>query len=392
MKKRKVTKTILLIFIILLICLLILTIAMLKILKKDENLNNTTNINTNENVKDEKLTIQDIIKKYDSTYISNENEYIYVILAKDLFNENGSSNEKFITNLINDLSTFYKTINFYVIDDQKEIEVFAKYDENEKKHQIIINGVENFYSKVDGDAYILVDKSEIVKGSNLATKNYILDTLELNDGYFSYIEDIVGEGKDIGNGYKSYLDDSIKIRTVPTGAVRNIIFTDKYKENITLKLNTSLSLKEVKDLYKRNDFGSVEKGYLGYRQSDLYLFVYKDEISAYTYSYKENKVFEALLKEYLEDQDLDKFVRGLSNKWKAYDNLEYDEESKTAKICYSARGVDINIRENKPSGITFYSNYYFTDYTKSLVKKGIVSFKPNVDLIEKIEIERRNND
>ena len=76
----------------------------------------------------------------------------------------------------------------------------------------------------------------------------------------------------------------------------------------------------------------------------------------------------------------------------AYDSFEYDEETQTAKIMYSTRGVDINIVNNDPKGITFYNNYYLTDYIKGLVKTGVVSFEPDVDLIEKVELERRKND
>ena len=75
----------------------------------------------------------------------------------------------------------------------------------------------------------------------------------------------------------------------------------------------------------------------------------------------------------------------------AYDYFEYDSESDSAEILYSTRGIHIKIENNNPKGITFYSNYYFTDYTKSLVKKGVVSFEPDRDLVEKTELERRKN-
>ena len=67
----------------------------------------------------------------------------------------------------------------------------------------------------------------------------------------------------------------------------------------------------------------------------------------------------------------------------AYDYLEYDKDTQSAKILYSTRGIDINIKNNDPRGITFYNNYYLTDYTKSLIKTGVVSFEPDKDLIEK---------
>ena len=152
-----------------------------------------------------------------------------------------------------------------------------------------------------------------------------------------------------------------------------------------------MSVEKVFELEPDIDFGSVSQGYLGYRQLDYYLFFYNDEVSIYTYSYKKNTKFEELLQEYLKTKDLGKFVKLLSKKWMAYDYLEYDEEKQNARIMYSTRGVDINIENNEPKGITFYSNYYLTDYITSLVKTGVVSFEPDEDLVQKYEFERRNN-
>ena len=58
---------------------------------------------------------------------------------------------------------------------------------------------------------------------------------------------------------------------------------------------------------------------------------------------------------------------------------------------YCTRGIEIDIKGNDPKGITLYSNYYFTDYTKSLVKNGVVSFDGKTDMVEKKELERREN-
>ena len=61
-----------------------------------------------------------------------------------------------------------------------------------------------------------------------------------------------------------------------------------------------------------------------------------------------------------------------------------------AHILYSTRGVEINIENDNIENTTFYQNYYFTNYIKSLVKDGIVKFK-DVDLVEQVEIERRKD-
>lgn len=389
MKKNRIKQKILLVFLILFFCLLFLMIALLKSVEKTQA-NVVVSTNT-EDVEKKELTKKDIIEKYDSKYISEGVDYIQVVLAKNLFNENGSSNQSYIENLMTDLMPFYTPKDYYIVDDEKEIEVYARYNEELEGYEFVINKIEDFYSKVDGEDYVKIDNTHIVYGNLFATDNYLLDKLQMYDFYFSKISENLDEGIELQNGYTSYENGEILIKNAPTGAVKNMILTEGYSEKITTKIHSDMSLKEVIEAEPVYGFGSLEEGYIGYRHRAYYLFFYEDEISIYTYSYEKNKDFENILKMYLESKDLEMFVKRLSKKFMAYDYLEYDKDTQSAKIRYSTRGVDINIKNNDPKGITFYSNYYFTDYTKSLVKSGVVSFEPDKDFVEIVEIERRND-
>ena len=389
MKKNRIRQKILLIFIILFFCLLFLMFALLKTV---ENEVANTDMPSNTVDEEKKITKKDIIEKYDSKYIREGVDYLEVVLSKGLFEEDGSSNQKYIESLMTDLIPFYTPKDYYIIDEEKEIEVYARYNEELEGYEFLINKVENFYDKVDGDDYIKVDTTQIAHGNTFSINNYFLDRLELYGFYFDKVADKFGEGTELSNGYMSYQNGEILVRNAPTGAVKHILFTEDYDEQITSRLTTGMSLEEIVETEPVYDFGSIEDGYIGYRQVAYYLFFYKDEVSVYTYSYKKHTVFEELLEEYLETKDLEKFVKRLSKKFMAYDYLEYDKDTQSAKILYSTRGIDINIKNNDPRGITFYNNYYLTDYTKSLIKTGVVSFEPDKDLIEKVEIERRNND
>lgn len=235
-----------------------------------------------------------------------------------------------------------------------------------------------------------VDKISITEDSSIIVSNTYLDKLLMNSMYFSEIEEDLGEGKELGNGYTSYLDGTIKIRTVPTKAVRNIIFSNNYEGTITSKINSGMSLREIYNINSENAFGSLEKGYLGYKDADYYLFFYNDEVSVYNYTYSYNKIFEQLLSEYLKTKDLDTFVNRLVGKWKAYDYYEYDKENKNAYILYSNRGIEIDIKNNDSKGIILYTNYYFTDETKEYVKNDLITLDSKTDLLDKIEKQRRN--
>lgn len=390
MKKNRIRQKILLIFLILFFCLLFLMITLLKVIEENEEVLN--NPNDTEIIEEKELTKKDIVEKYNSKYITEGVDYIEVVLSKGLFNEDGSSNQSFIEDLMNDLIPFYTPSDFYIVDEEKEIEVYARYNEESEGYEFVINKIEEFYSKVDGESYVKVDDTRIVYGNLFATDNYLLDKLQMYDFYFSKISENLDEGVELDNGYTSYQNGEILIKNAPTGAVKNMILTKDYSDKITTKIHSDMSLKEVIEAEPAYGFGGLNDGYVGYRHRAYYLFFYDDEISIYTYSYKKNSTFEELLKMYLEDKDLEMFVKRLSKKFMAYDYLEYDKDIQSAKIRYSTRGVDINIKNNDPKGITFYNNYYFTDYTKSLVKSGIVSFEPDKDFVEMVEIERRNND
>ncbi len=389
MKKNRIRQKILLIFLILFFCLLFLMITLLKTV---ENTQTNPELSTNtENVEEKKITKKDIIEKYESKYITEGVDYIQVVLSKGLFNEDGSSNQSYIEKLMTDLMPFYTPKDYYIVDEEKEIEVYARYNEEKDGYEFVINKIEDFYNQVEGDDYVKVDTTTIAHGNLFATDNYLLNKLQSYNFYFSEIAENLDEGEKLDNGYTSYQNGEILIKNAPTGAVKNMILTEKYDEKITTKIHSKMTLGEIAEAEPVYGFGSLEKGYLGYRHRAYYMFFYNDEISIYTYSYEKNRTFEELLEMYLESKDLEMFVKRLSKKFMAYDYMEYDKDTQSAKIQYSTRGVDINIKNNDPKGITFYNNYYLTDYVKKLIKTGVVSFEPDKDLVELVEIKRRNN-
>ena len=100
MKKDRIRKKILLIFLILFFCLLFLMILLLKTV---ENTQPVAELNNNTvEVEKKEPTKKDIIKKYNSKYITEGVDYIQVVLSKGLFEEDGSSNQSYIEKLMTD--------------------------------------------------------------------------------------------------------------------------------------------------------------------------------------------------------------------------------------------------------------------------------------------------
>ena len=348
------------------------------------------NYSNTQNIILEEPTYESILIKHDCEYIKNKKNDLYVKFPMDLYNENGNNNKSFFDKLIEELIPFFKNESFSLIDEEKDINITIEFDTESEQHKIFINGLDNYFTKIDGKSYSKVDNSKIVNGMNIYFVDTYLDYLNVYNKYFSSIEDKLGEGIDIGNNYKSYLDGKIKIRVAANNAVKNIVFCKGYENEIARGIKVGTPLKEIAEKYEHVAYGSVKDGFLAYRQQEFYIFFYEDEISLHTYGYVKNTEFEELLSEYLSTNDLDTFVTRLTSKWLNYDKYEYNPETKSAKILYASRGIEIDIEGNNPGGVTLYNNYCFSDLTKKYVKNGLINFKYDEDLIYKTEQERRN--
>lgn len=377
-------KAIIIIFIILLIVLIGLTACTITLSKKSNNTIEVTTVS-------EPKTVKDVIEKYNCEYQKEEKSCIELVFCKDLFDENGKSNESFFNNIIEDLKPFYEQKSYTLLDEKNNIKIYARYNNSTNDYTIFINDVENFFDTVNGESYSSVDTMHISTIANINPTDEILGTLELNSSYFDSIEELLGEGKELDNGYTSYLNGTVRLRLSPIKTVRNIIFSEDYEGNLSNKIKFGASLKDIYAENSANDFGSIADGYLGYINNDFYIFFYNNETSVYSYTYKYNKDFEELLEDYLKTKDLDTFITRLVNKWKVYDYYEYDPNTKDAYVLFSTRGIEIDIKDNDSKGIKLYSNYYFSDKTKEYVKAGLVTLEKNTDLVDKIEKQRRNN-
>ena len=355
------------------VAFLLMLLLILWSIKQYIDLSNRTAIApVNDFTPEEKVTAVDILEKNNTVVDEEYEDKIYVKFDKDLFDENGKSNEEYFTRIIDDINSLRPESDYYLIDKEKEIEIHVILNQN-NTYKYTINNNENYFDKVDGDVYAEVSRSKISESSHFYYNNDFLYLGAMSSYYIKEMEDELGEGRDIGNGYKSYKDGGMFIRTSPVGAIRNIVYTGLYDDEITEGVKVGTPLKTIKEMFPQNAFGSISEGYLGYITNDLYSFFYPDEVSVYTYKYDENDRFESILKDYLETGDLKDFATRISATYSVYDSFEYDEDLESASILISNRGIKIEIRDNDPKGITLYNNYCFTEKTRNYVKEGKIS-------------------
>lgn len=372
------------IFIILLFVLLGLLTTLLKTVEKRES----TKV---EAYAEEVVTPKTVIEKYENVYLSTEGNTFYVEFKKDLFEPNGSNNKNFFESIVSELIPFFEDKTFSLVDNQKNIKVYVEYDYKDKEHHIIYNDVEDFYGTVDGKSYIAADTVTISNRITIYVEDYYLERLKMKDFYFSAISEKLKDGVEKENKYVDYLDGTLSIRLAPNNVVKNIIYKNGFKDRaITSRVTINTPLSEVYETYGEPAFGSLEKRYLGYISDNIYYFFYDNEISIYPYAYKNNKDFEKLLSKFLEDNDLNNFIYELTDLWKNYDVFKYNEETQEVYLLYGSRGVEISYKGDPNDGITLYNNYFFTNKTKSFVKKGFLRINSEEDLINIIESKRRD--
>lgn len=390
MKNNSVKIIILFLLVVLFITFCILTILTMMLKNENENTINYNNIigsnNLSNTVDSQEKTIKNVVESHGSIYISDESSSLYVGFAKNLYDENGKSNEEFFKDLAEELIPYFNNESFYMIDEGKDINIYVQVLEND--FELIINDMKDFYEVIDGRDFIAVENSKIVEASQMYENNGYLTRLSINNMYFSYIEKYLTNGRELDNGYTVYVDQQVKVKLAPNKAVFNIVFLEDYKDDILLDVSLNDRLSEISEKHNDFTFGGLDKGYLGYRSGDYYYFFYENQASVYPYIYSENTKFERYLTEYIETKDLDKFVKNIITNIKSYSDYEYDSDIKKAYIAFPTRGIKIDIKDNDSKGIVLYSNYYLTDTTKQLVKEGKIQYSKN-DFVNEYEQMRK---
>ena len=144
--------------------------------------------------------------------------------------------------------------------------------------------MENFYDETDGDSYVDLAKTEIVHQNAFGINNDLYNTIQLNGMRFANTILVPGKREKSPNGYYIYSDEHIKAK-LAGGRVLNIIFDKDYSERIATNVYVTTKLKDVESQYPQPGFGSSKEGFLGYRSSNDYVFLYEDEVSIYPYQY-----------------------------------------------------------------------------------------------------------
>lgn len=332
--------------IILIILILIITIISIK--------NKKTEINS----VDDFQNIKELVEYYDCTYISlgkseeeGYNKDLNIIFSINPIESDGSTNELKYKRIMSSVGAKMNNKNFRIIDESKNLIIRINFTENGKATYTINNDKDYF-------AHLL---------SNYSIDNELKENLadvQINSRVLSQI--IANNWQTVGlnlgtidstvNKYDIYFDEGYKIRKI-NGKVFNIVFTNKYTDNVVNNLKTNSTFNNIQNVLGQSVYSSeLDTGtnIIGYKAENLYVFFTEEEISIYPNQAIDNQAeFANLVTKFIEEKNTQEFLSKLTDIWPDYSEYTIDESY--LNIKYPLKGVEIELNNNFT--IRFYNNY-----------------------------------
>ena len=368
----------------------------LDVSKLDTSSNNTKTyddpdikFSTNKSYKD----AEEVLKDFNTYYSiekrdSSQTLQLYVKFPKDLYNEDGSSNQEYFEELIKRTASYVEDRRFILYDSKHEISILVTRDDANSEIKYKINNLSNYFEEFDYYKYKEALESQIVQEENIRMLNNSLQSIFNNN---MVLNKSLGDAEYAYGRYTYYQDGTLKL-TTRNGTVLNMVFLDEYKDDIVKGINTKTTIEEVYKLYPNFAFGGPSQGYLGYRTPNFYIYVYNDEVSIDNYSYSIDGKIAEYIDEYYKTRNLSDFAYNISSYWKSFDEYEYNTETNYLKITYPNYGLFIEIFANADAKITVYSNFMIDERMAKLIGEGRVTLVKDADSLNEWEQKRRLNE
>lgn len=390
-KKKKIV--IITIFLIFLFITIILFAELIKIKKEEKHQREITEqvkqqVSQYTKVSDFK-SIQEVLVYLNSEFISQqdaeEDNLDYIVKAK-LKYDLKINNKNYYENLINYSASACGYKNFYIIDEEKNIQILVQCN-NSKISNYYINNEKFYFEKLENKENI--NNSKKTNEIKVNTTNLLLQEIIKNNWEATNIN--IGTKESMYKGYDIYFDEGYEIKKI-YGKIYNIVFTEKYKENIIENINTTSEKEKITNLLGTPQF-QINKC-IGYKTEKYYIFFTDNQISIYpVIQYSAEKII-PIIEEYKETKDTKKYINNIKSIWNDYD--KFITENNSIILQYTLKGIIFKYDGTSTQGIQLYSNYNSIidgEHTLEDVKNKIVDLPEymsyiNQNLIFEEEINR----
>lgn len=397
MSKKKVKKIIIYIFIFaILLGILFSVIDIVK--KKNENKQKQE---ATENLKKQVSTytavqqfksIEEVLLYLDSEFVSENNvedEQLDLIVNAKLKYDLSLENKNYYENLIQYSASATNYKNFGIIDEEKNIQI-AVFCKDNAVSNYYINNEKFYFNKLENQENVVNYKED--KITTIKTTCNLLNKIISQNWTINNVE--LGTKESTFNGYDIYFDEGLEVRKI-NGKIYNIIFTEKYIENVVEDLKVNSSKEQIEKTLGEATYSKY--GALGYKSEKFYIFFSKDEISVYPVQQYQTDEIIQIIEKYKNSNNKQDLVNEIKQKWVDYDI--YELSSNKLILQYTLKGICFKYDNQQDSGITIYSNYAgMLDSTTSFedVKNQKASLPENInykndDLVYLEEINRLNN-
>lgn len=287
-------------------------------------------------------------EKQEKSERDNINYDIYMKLPIDVA-DGDLSHKAFLEKLIQYSAYALKYKNFVIIDKEHKtnITVICNEEQNEIS-TYYINDIENYFVTKQNEENI--EKFTQVKEIELTATSNILQQLISFNWRSNAIQ--AGTAESTYKGYDIYFDEGYEIKKVD-GKVFNIVFNEKYQENVINNFNVNSTLEEIKDSLGKPQFESGSL--IGYKSKDFYVFFYNKQISIYRVDNYDTETFAELIEKYKNSTNTKEFVDEVKRNWTDYDSFEY--RTNYIKVQYTLKGICIKYDSTEKQGIVVYNNY-----------------------------------
>ena len=305
-------------------------------------------------------SVKEIAKYMGCTYIKEEpstgEKYdidIYLKFKYPLYTDE-VSNEDYYYKMIALMLEYLNYQNIRLIDQENDIVIAVECDkENKEIENLLINGEDNYFGTQENLKEL--KKYAILSTTKLEIQSTIIN--QLIEQSWKYKQMNFGSKESEFDGYEIYFDEGLEIKKAGK-KVLNIVFTEKYLENIVSGLKVNDSQDYIINQLGDPTFKSEKNSLIGYKGEKIYVFFSKNRVSIYPIEKDyEDMQFISLVNNFVDYADFKTFVNGLTDIWPDYDYYEYGDDY--VNISYITKGfkVQYNVYNSKGSGILLYNNY-----------------------------------
>lgn len=294
-----------------------------------------------------------LIKQQDSKR-DNVKYDVYMELPVKVDDENGNY-KNFVENLIQFSAYVLKYKNFVIIDEKNQTSILVTCNEEKQLiEKYYINNIENYFELAERKQQINELKANEFKGAEITEfeiSSQIINELIANNWKSDKVN--FGTQESFYRNYNIYFDEGIEVRVV-AGKVFNIVFNNKYQNNIINNLNTKSTIEEIKNSLGKPTFD--EGSLIGYKGKDIYAFFYNNQVSIYPVEqYETDEIAKAISEKNVENSNEKVFVDAIKNIWKDYDIYDFDENN--VKLQYTLKGLAVKYDSTTKKGVIVYNNY-----------------------------------